>query len=163
MTWISCSSQNRVRTKTIFLVWSWPPPFFALKWVDHPYILAFTASALRGRLAVSSHSVPECPPGKMLYTTRLGSTMLAHSVASLVRNSRLWILHKGDSYYWRGNRLNFIKITIKWEAASPQLPVKYPQYPAILCGQIESLHMTYTNSKKWYQQYCKSADEVETL
>ena len=45
-----------------YLVWSWPHPLFAFKGVDHPYILAFTASASRGRLAVGSHLVPECPP-----------------------------------------------------------------------------------------------------
>ena len=38
-------------------------PFFALKGLTVPYILAFTASAPHGRLAVGSHSLPECPPG----------------------------------------------------------------------------------------------------
>ena len=46
----------------MLLVWSWPPPFFAPKGVDRPWTLAFTASALRGRLAVGTYSNLSAPP-----------------------------------------------------------------------------------------------------
>ena len=52
----------------MLLVWSWPPPFFAPKGVDRPWILAFTTSALRGRLAVGTYSNLSAPPGIRLHS-----------------------------------------------------------------------------------------------
>ena len=37
----------------------------------------------------------------------------------------------------------FVKIIIEWGVASLQLPAKYPQLPALLIGQIQTLIMAY--------------------
>ena len=59
----------------MLLVWSWLPPFFAPKGVDRPWILAFTASALRGRLAVGTYSNLSAPPGVLLQLFALLSAL----------------------------------------------------------------------------------------